>query len=146
MTIDLATFPDPSTLPIPDDVQPNDRWSPLMVEIADHIGAKPTLELIACFGGQEVYVPVDPTLNPFRDVLGEEQAETLRRVFERERLTLPTGKVALARARRQGVLRRVRAGELNMSEAARILRSSRNYVSQLINKSMEGTAQERSRD
>jgi hypothetical protein len=140
VTVDLATLPDPSTLPIPDDVQPDKRWSPLMVEIADHIGARATLELVARFGGQLVYVPADPTRSPFRDALGDQAADELSRVFGRERLLLPVGRLALMHARRQGVIARVRSSELNLMEAARLLRTSRRFVGKLINQTSEGTA------
>ena len=138
MTVDLASLPDPSTLPIPDDVRPNRLWSPLMIEIADHIGARRTLELVARFGGQRIRVPVSANRSPFRDVIGAEAAARLSDVFGREQIDLPTARPALTHARRQGVIARARAGELNLSQAARMLRTSRSYIGKLVNRPDEG--------
>jgi hypothetical protein len=92
MAIDLHTLPHPDFLPIPDDVEPNARWSPLMIEIADHIGASLTLKLLDHFGGQFVNVPQNPDRNPFRAVIGDAAADIVTRVFANERLHLPTGR------------------------------------------------------
>lgn len=140
MTIDLSALPHPDTLPIPDDVQPNRYWSPLLVEISDHIGPRLALELVARFGGQFIRVPKNADRSPFAAAIGTDAAAILSHVFGGERIELPVASAALAHARRQGVIYNVRAGELPLSQAARILRTSRRYVMRLVNEKAEGTA------
>lgn len=138
MTVDLATLPHPDTLPIPDDVSVNGHWSPLMIEIADHIGARATLELCQRFGGQRLRIPYDPARNPFVEAVGEAAAVTISRIFGGEHLDLPLGRQALRHARRQTILAQVRAGGVTLSEAARLLRINRRHISVLINQTDEG--------
>lgn len=119
-------------LPIPEDVQPGQGWSPVMIAMADHIGAFDVLRLCDTYGGQAVYFPQDPAKAPFVDVLGREKAERLSAAFRLEKITLPTGRYALSVARRAGVLASVRAGGITIAEAAALLRMRRNSVSTLL--------------
>ncbi|WP_343526920.1 hypothetical protein [Sphingomonas sp.] len=134
MTDDLPRLAD---LPIPDDVKPGRGWSPFMLEMAAHISAKHVLILVDRFGGQDVYVPIAPEKSPFIDVLPLETVAKLAHVYGREKLEIPTGREALARARRAPVIAAVRAGRLNKNDAARMIGSNRRYVAHLANQTNE---------
>lgn len=119
-------------------VRPGKGWTPQMIEMADHIGAFRTLLISQALGGRQIYIPADSKKNRLGDIVGEDAARTLSRVYRRERIVIPTARAALRSARRAGILARVRRGELNISEAARRLGSWRTYVSYLINHTDEG--------
>lgn len=105
-----------------------------MREMADWIGARATLQLIAAFGGTELYVPMTmPPDHPVVEVIGLDAARKLSEIYGRERLDLPAGRAALASARRASVLAEVAAGRLSKQEAARQLHTSTRYVRQLLN-------------
>ena len=132
--------------PIPDDVQPGPGWTALMLEMADHIGPLRTLLLVERFGGQRIYIPADVERGKsyegrgtIRDLIGLEAARTLSHVYRREYLSIPTAKHALRRARRQGLVAAARAGDIEVSEAARIVGTTRPYMSHLVNQTDEGT-------
>lgn len=125
-------------LPIPEDVRPGPGWTDQMLEMADHIGAYATLCLVEAFGGQSIYVPADPKRGRIRDVIGAVAAEKLSFIYRREYLAVPTARYAISRARRQGLIASARAGDISVSEAARLLRTSRPYASHLVNKTDEG--------
>lgn len=125
-------------LPIPVDVVPGPGWTAQMREIADHIGAYATLRIIAAFGGRQVYVSRDPAASPFREVIAGEEASILADVFGGNRLLVPVGRVPLARARRAVVIAAVRARRVTGADAARILGTSRTYLSHLVNETDEG--------
>lgn len=129
----------PEDLPIPEDAKPHKTWPPLMLDMAAHIGSYATLCLVDAFAGQYVYVPLDPMLSPFADVIGAEKAAVLAHVYGRERLPIPAGRNALMRARRAGVLALVRAKRMTVSEAAARLRMPVRHLSTLINQTDEGT-------
>lgn len=141
-------FPKPDDLPIPRDIQPDDSWTDRMLEMAEHIGPYRTLLLVDRFGGMRIYFPADHTRGKvymgkgsIRDVVGDEAAEILSRVYRREFFLVPTGKTALARARRRDIIASVRAGDTTGAEAARILETSRPYLSYLVNQTDEGKDQ-----
>lgn len=140
-------FPPMDGLPIPEDVQPGPGWTDRMVEMADHIGAYRTLLLVERFGGMRIYIPAEydrgkvyEGKGSIRDVIGEEAAQTLSRVYRREFFQVPTARHAIARARRQGIIASVRARRITASEASRILGTSRTYLSHLVNQTEEGCA------
>lgn len=85
---------------IPDDVQVCfSCWSKSMLEMADWIGAAATLRLTAAFGGQHLYVPLSIAVDhPIAQAIGIDAAQRLAYAYGRDRLDLPTGKAALAKA------------------------------------------------
>jgi hypothetical protein len=135
-----------SELPIPTDVRPGPGWTEQMLEMADHIGAYRTLLLVERFGGMRIYVPADWSLGKvydgkgsIRDVIGEEGARILSRIYCREYLVLPTARHALSRARRQAMIASARAGDIPVSEAARRIGTTRPYLSYLVNQTDEAS-------
>jgi hypothetical protein len=126
-------------LPIPADATPGPYWTQQMVEMAGHIGPYLTLVLIDRYGGQQLSITQAFADGPLTVLLGATAAATLRQVYRGERLFLPTGKKAIAYAKRQPILAAVRAGLMTGQEATRILRTSRTYVSHLLNETAEGT-------
>lgn len=119
-------------LPIPADVTVGAYWAPLMVEIADHIGAHATLRLIARFGGENIRISRAMRRNPFVEVIGEEAATIFCKAFHGEKLDLPVGRSALWHARAAPLLARVRAGDLTIADASRILRVARTRIHALL--------------
>lgn len=109
-----------------------------MLDIASHIGAYDTLILCEQFGGRDIYVPVDASKNPLREAVGPAKARKLSWVYRRETLAIPTARHALAVARRAPVLASVRAGDLSVAQAARLLHLRRDYVSKLVARTDEG--------
>jgi len=131
----LASLDD---FPIPSDVAPGPGWSAGMRDMAAHIGAYATLLISERHGGEEVYIPADATRNPFLPLIGGEKARALSWVYRRETLPIPTARTAIARARRAGIIAAARNGRLTVSDAARIMRLRRDYVSKLVNRTDEG--------
>lgn len=125
-------------LPIPRDAQPGKGWTDSMHELACHIGAYPTLLLVEKFGGLDLYIPMDAAKCPTIDLIGEELTAKLCATYGRESLSVPVAGEAIRRAKRAGIISAVRAHSMSLSEAAHILRSSRRYVSRLVNQSDEG--------
>jgi hypothetical protein len=116
-----------------------------MLEMADHIGAYMTLLLVDRFGGMRIYVPKDFTRGKvyrdrgsIREVIGDEAARKLSEIYTTEYLHIPTGRLALAQARRAPILAAVRAGRMSGNDAAKLLRTSRNYLARLVNQTREG--------
>lgn len=109
-----------------------------MREMAEHIGAYETLLISEHFGGREMYVPADAAKSPFRPLIGAAKAKTLSWVYRRDTLAIPTAGYALRRARRACILAAVRAGEVTVADAARMLGIRRDYASKLINQTDEG--------
>lgn len=116
-----------------------------MLEMVDHIGAYATLLMIAAFGGRRIYIPADYTkgkryegIGTIADVIGEEAATKLSFVYRREFVLIPTGRGVLAQARPGPIIAAVRAGLMSGADAARILRTSRPYVSHLVHDTDEG--------
>ncbi len=125
-------------LPIPEDVVPGPGWTEQMVEWANLIGPYQTLRLVEAFGGQEIYVSADPARSKFKDVIGIDAAAKIAREYRSCRLLIPTAQLALRRARRAGVIALARRGDLSIARAARMIGTSRPYMSQLVNNTEEG--------
>jgi hypothetical protein len=133
-----ADLPVLADLPIPTDVAVGPTWPPSMVEMADYIGAFDALRVSEALGGQEVYIPKDPRRSPFADVLDGEQIATLAHVYGGSRYSVPTGTRELLAARRAGVVAAVRSKRLSVQDAATICRTSRTYMSFLVNHTQQG--------
>jgi hypothetical protein len=127
-------------LPIPLDVQPGKYWTEVMLELSAHIGPYATLVLVDALGGTDPYIPVCTVDSKYAPIIGEEKAAILHKVYGLERLQLPVAGDALRHARRAGVLAAIRAGDLTLTEAAKIRdMGSRAYISYLLNHTGEGT-------
>lgn len=133
-----ARLPDADDLPVPLDIVAGPGWSAQMVEMAQHIGAYETLMISDRHGGKEFYIPADPEKNPFLDIVGPAKAKVLSWVYRRETIVIPTARYALRLARRGSVLAAVRAGDLTVADAARIMGTRRDYASKLVNQTVEG--------
>lgn len=127
-----AELPTLADLPIPENVRPGQGWTPLMLEMADHIGPYATLKLLERFGGEVIYFPRDPSRGHLREAVGEEKAAILSKIYGGERMELPVGERVLLRARRAPVLAAVRAGKLTGGDGARILKMRRTSFSKLV--------------
>lgn len=125
-------------LPIPADVRPGPGWTGQMHEMAAHIGAYATLALIAAHGGDKLRVPMAASRIPFADVLTPAQCATFARVYGGNELQLPVARHAVDRARRAVVIAAIRADKITITEAVRIIGSSRTYISHLVNHTDEG--------
>lgn len=144
MTRPGHNFPSPSELPIPKDIQPDDSWTERMLEMAEHIGAYRTLLLVDRFGGQRIYFPADYTrgktymgVGSIRDVVGDEAARILSRVYCREFFLVPTARHVLAKARRRDIIAAVRRGDMTGADAARTIKTARPYMAFLVNQTEE---------
>ncbi|WP_156447474.1 hypothetical protein [Blastomonas sp. CCH1-A6] len=124
-------------LPIPHDVAVTRRWPDQLVEMADHIGAYDALRVVERFGGQKIYVAVDPERNCLREVLNARLTRIMSHVYGRQEIDVPVARAALTEARRAPIIASVRNGDMTVAEAARILGTARTYVSQLVNRSKE---------
>lgn len=129
---------DHGNLPIPEDVVPGPGWTEQMVEWANLIGPYATLRLVEAFGGREIYISADPERIRFKDVIGLDAAALISREYRSCRLQIPTAKTALRRARRAGIIAAARKGDLPIAKAARMIGTSRPYMSELVNNSDEG--------
>lgn len=125
-------------LPIPEGVRPGPGWTDAMVEMADHIGAYAVMQIVERFGGLEIYVPLDPARGVLAEVIGTHKAAIMSETYGRERLSVPVAAYALRHARRQGIVAAVRAKQLSLTEGAAILRTSRTYLSGIVNATDEG--------
>lgn len=110
-----------------------------MLEMAAHIGAYETLLICESFGGRDVYIPADATKNPFAEIIGMDKANKLSWVYRRETIAVPTARYALGRARRAPIIAAARKRKISVTEAARILKMRRDYVSKIVNGTDEGT-------
>lgn len=129
MAGDLPRFDE---LPIPAEVTIGIGWSPLMVEIADHIGAHATLKLLERFGGEHFRISRASRRDRFAEVIGEAAAKAFQEAFHGEKIDLPTGRDAIWRAKAQPILGQVRDGLLTVADAGRILRVSRTRIHALL--------------
>lgn len=119
---------------IPEDIEPCSAWTESMLEMAEWIGARATLQLVACFGGIELYVPsVMADDHIIVDAIGIDAARRLAEIYGNERIELSVGRAAVAVAARKHILTDVRAGRMSKQEAAMRLGTSTRYVRQLIN-------------
>jgi hypothetical protein len=133
-----ADLPRLEDLPVPDDVRALPSWPESMREMADHIGARATLRVCEELGGQDIYIPLDPARSPMRTFLSQDELATIAHVYGGTRYSVPLGKTELTAARRAGVIAAVRAGQLTVTNAAIICRSTRSYLSHLVNQTDEG--------
>lgn len=127
----------PEDIPIPADARADAGWPPLMLDMAAHIGAYDTLRIVDAFAGQDVYMPIDPARCPFLPIVGEAKAATLAHVYGRERLPIPSGRNALMKARRAGIIALIRARRMTVVDGAAILRMPRRHLSTLVNRADE---------
>jgi len=125
-------------LPIPHDVRPGPGWTEQMREMADHIGPHATLSIVAHFGGQQLYVPRDAKASPFAEIVDQNAAATLAHIYCGNNITIPVGRVAVNRARRAVIVAAVRENRMSVAEAARVVGTSRTYMSHLVNQTDEG--------
>ncbi|UIJ46928.1 hypothetical protein LZK98_08290 [Sphingomonas cannabina] len=133
-----ARLPKLWELPIPRDVQPGRGWTSQMREMADHIGAYATLTIVATFGGEQLRVPYSAERSPFRNILDQETVATIASVYGGNRISIPVARTAVDTARRAVVIAAVRAEKLTAADAARIIGTSRTYISHLVNGTDEG--------
>lgn len=134
-----STFVGGDELPIPEDVQPGPGWTAQMVEMADHIGPYATMLIVDRYGGQQIHFTRDLAEGELAQLIGEKAARTLRHVYMNERVYVPVARQALDYARRQPIVAAARAKLISMAEAARLLKTSRPYMSYLVNQTTEGT-------
>lgn len=113
-------------------------WTDQLIEMAEHIGADPTLKLIELFGGQSVYIARRPSRPSIEEAIGRAAAEKLRRIYTCEKITLPAARYLLARRRRAVIVAKARAGMISVAEAARMIGTSRTYMSHLVHHTSEG--------
>lgn len=132
--------PVPPLPDIPPKVEIGPGWSPFMCELADHIGARDVLRICEALGGRDIYVPADPERSPFLSITGLEKAKKIAWIYRGERLVIPTAYTAINRARLSSVLPSIRAGELTVAGAARILGMRRDSVSRLVNRAGDVSA------
>lgn len=125
-------------LPIPTDITVGKKWTPAMQEMALHIGAYATMQIVDKFGGLELYVPRSADGWHVAELIGTEAARRMCATYGRERLPIPVARAAVNAAKRQGIIAAVRAKRLSLTAGAHILRTSRTYLSLLVNGSDEG--------
>lgn len=124
----MTPLPRLDDLPIPSDATVGTGWSPMMVEIADHIGPYATLKLLERCGGDHFRVSARRVHPRFADAIGEEAAELFCKAFDGSKIDLPTGHAAIWRAKALPILERVRCNALTIADAARILRVARTRI------------------
>lgn len=125
-------------LPIPPDAVPTRKWTEQMREMADHIGPYATLQIVAAYGGQQIYIPADAAKNRMADIVGANVAAIISRIYGRNTVSIPVGRAALDEARRAGVIAAIRSGGMTINAAVPILGVSRTYLSFLVNHTTEG--------
>lgn len=125
-------------LPIPADARVTVKWTEQMREMAAHIGAYRTLQIVDALGGQVIEVPANPAVNRLAQVIGEEGATIMSQIYGRNVLRVPVGRAALHEARRAGVIAAIREKKMTIADAVPILKTSRSYLSHLVNGTSEG--------
>lgn len=125
-------------MPIPTDCMANPQWPPIMQELAASIGAYDTLLIVDAFSGQDIYIPTDPSKNPFTGIIAPDKAAIISHVFSAERITIPQGNRWVEQAKRQGIIASVRQKQLTVIEAAAMLGKDRRFVYRLLNRTDEG--------
>lgn len=125
-------------LPIPADARVTKKWTEQMREMAAHIGAYRTLLVVDALGGQSIYIPASPARGRLAEVIGEEGAAIMSRIYGCNRIRVPVGRAALHEARRGGVIAAIREKRMTIGEAVPILGTSRSYLSHLVNATDEG--------
>lgn len=129
-------------LPIPLDPPVTVKWTEQMREMAAHIGAYRTLLIIDALGGQEIHVPSKPDRNRLATVIGDEGAIIMSRIYGGNLLRIPVGRAALDEARRASVIAAIREKRMTVAEGVPILKTSRSYLSHLVNGTTEGKSAE----
>lgn len=129
-------------LPIPPDCVPTRKWTEQMLEMSDHIGPYATLQIIAAYGGQQIYIPANAAQNRMADVVGDAVAAILSNIYGCNTLSVPVGRAALDEARRGGVIAAIRSGDMTINAAVPILGTSRTYLSFLVNHTKEGEGEQ----
>lgn len=125
-------------LPIPADVKPDDKWPMQLVEMADHIGAYATLLIAERFGGRDLYIAKTTDHYRIDDLIGKDKGDVIRWVYGATRVTIPTAKELLTRVRREPVIAMARKNFISVTEAARRCKTTRSYMSYLMNRTDEG--------
>lgn len=116
------------SLPIPDDVAVEHGWTASMREMADHIGARPTLLLSDKFGGLALYIPERDIGWHVGAVIGDQAAAILCEVYGREMIDVALGKSELFNARAAPLIAALRLGTMSYSEAAFVLHTRRDRL------------------
>ena len=129
-----------SPLPIPPDVTETAYFSPLMLDLAGHIGVYDTLRLCDAFGGRYLYLALRGPKDELVDLLGRDKAELMCRIYGLETLLVPTARAALAHARRAPILRQVMSGERSAHDAAAMIDTSVEYIYKLVKQLRDGCA------
>lgn len=100
-----------------------------MIEMADHIGPQATLLLLERFGGEEIRISrTDRQRARFAEAIGDEAARVFQEAFAPSKLDLPVAFDAIRRAKGKPLIDQVRARQLSVAEAARILKVSRKRI------------------
>ena len=136
----LSALPDIriEDLPIPDDAKAHSAWPASMLEMAAHIGAYATLQLVDRFGGKELYVPMQAADWHVSKLIGGEKASKLCAIYGRERLPIPVARSTIFCAKSAPVFAAVLSGQMSLTEGAHILRTSRSYLSHRVNAERKG--------
>lgn len=125
-------------IPIPKDAQVTRKWTEQMREMAAHIGAYRTLLIVDAVGGQTIDIPSKAERNRLAEVIGDDGAAIMSRIYGGNVLRVPVGRAALDEARRAGVIAAIRAKTMTIAAAVPILKTSRSYLSHLVNGTSEG--------
>jgi hypothetical protein len=130
-------------LAIPRDSRPNRYWTDSMREMAHHIGAYATLQIVDRFGGLQLYVPIDPQKCAAYDLIGADKTAILCGIYNTESINVPVAASAIRYAKSQPVLAAVRSGSLSLSDAVMTLRrggikTSRTYLCGLLSATDQG--------
>lgn len=123
-------------LPIPDDVQVDENFSKVMLEMADYLGARKTLIICDRIGGIHIRrVPKNPRSDArLVERLGPDLAHEFCEAFAGATLDVPTGAKALKKARLRPVLQKIRKNEMTIMEAALQTRLPRVCISRFLAK------------
>ena len=132
-------------LAIPRDSQPNRYWTDSMHEMASHIGAYATLQIVDCFGGLELYVPIDPQKCAAFELIGAEKTAVLCNIYRTEFINVPVAASAMRYAKSQPVIAAVRNKSITLTDAVQILKrggikTSRRYLCGLLSATDQGMA------
>lgn len=130
---DIAgVLPRISDLAVAEPVEIGLCWTPLMMEIAAHIGAKATLDLLDVVGGQHFRISRGVVQRRFSLIIGDEAAQQFCDAFAGEKLDLPVARHAIFRAKASPLLNRVKRGRTTIAQASIILEAQRSRVHSLL--------------
>lgn len=122
----------------PGSLTKREGWTPQLIELAHHIGIEPTLKPVERYGGQSVYISRKPRHPSIEEAIGSAAAELLRRIYTCERIAVPNARYLLARRNRAEIVAQARAGLIGITKAARVIGTSRTYMSHLVHHTNEG--------